>query len=63
MFILRLDGKSEKERTSSDANFEVTFHAIMHSSIYNGNCTAFVRFSLDVLGGWSSRKHKMYPIR
>jgi hypothetical protein len=63
MFIFRLDGKSEKERTSSDANFEVTFHAIMHSSIYDDTCTAYVRFSLDILGGWTSRKHEMYPIR
>ena len=63
MFIHRLDGKGEKERTSSDANFEVTFHAIMHSSIYNDNCTAYVRFSLNILGGWTSKKHKMHPIR
>jgi hypothetical protein len=63
MFIHRLDGKGEKERTSSDANFEVTFHAIIHSSICNGNCTAYVRFSLDILEGWTSRNHEMYHIR
>ncbi|CAG2216925.1 unnamed protein product [Mytilus edulis] len=43
-------------------HFTVHFHAIMHSSIFDESCRAFVRFASDNLGGWRSNQHELFTI-
>ncbi|XP_071137104.1 uncharacterized protein [Mytilus edulis] len=35
----------------------------MHSSIFDNSCIAYVRFALDRLGGWTCKKHELFPVK
>ncbi|XP_052082351.1 uncharacterized protein LOC127719991 isoform X2 [Mytilus californianus] len=50
-------------KATNSSSFDVFFHAIIHSSIYDDSCTAYIRFSLNRLGGWASRKHELFPVK
>ncbi|VDI66578.1 Hypothetical predicted protein [Mytilus galloprovincialis] len=50
-------------KATNSSTFDVFFHAIIHSSIYDDSCTAYIRFSLDRLGGWTSTKHELFPVK
>ncbi|CAC5380694.1 unnamed protein product [Mytilus coruscus] len=55
---------SERTDTSSFgfSHFTIHFHAIMHASIFDESCRAYVRFASDNLGGWKSNRHELFAI-